>query len=183
MVDLKLILARYWGFLSIKRFIIYKILICFNVWVVCRLASAVQAFQKCNFFWSIFKPQNAILTSSRYTELLFSWKRQFNFWRFLIIKYNILTFIIKKHQTSPKHLKQALVFRDYCLALCKVLNVRNFVFSVSGEFTKNAHFANLTHSDILLRSWLKFELVLLLCSHIFAPLLLWIMQTEVLQQM
>ena len=75
-----------------------------------------------------------------------------------------------------------MYFKHLCqvLALCKVSNARNLVLKVSGKFTKHAHFAILTHFDICCRSWQKFELVLLLCNHIFAPLLLQITKTQVL---
>ena len=49
----------------------WKFNICFNVWVVFRLVFAVRACkQRPPCFWPVFKPQNAIPTSSHYTGLL-----------------------------------------------------------------------------------------------------------------
>ena len=49
----------------------WKFNICFNVWVVFRLVFAVHACkQRPPCFWPVFKPQNAIPTSSHYTGLL-----------------------------------------------------------------------------------------------------------------
>ena len=63
----------------------WKFNICFNVWVVFGLVFVVRACkQRPPCFWPVFKPQNAITTSSHYTGLLSLLKRYINFWRFHI---------------------------------------------------------------------------------------------------
>ena len=88
----------------------WKFNICFNVWV--RVNSALPFFYPFSSLEAQFRPLRIL--RDYFLNQKDNLISDVNFLHFYFV-YNKSIFIIKKSQTRPKHLKKAVVLRDYCL--------------------------------------------------------------------